>query len=290
LNLQISSTWLPCQCSTWLRTGGGIPKSLRLSDKSSTSLRLPGICTVSDFRNSYVTCLEAQAWRVPDGDESRNLSSRRDNRQSRSTGPDTSLPQSRRPLWSLYLHSYDHRGHRVFLGYPPFLTDVCAELRGPGGAPSSQQRKRSTGSAELDPSRNKHARHLTLVPYSSASLVETPPPAGAEPSASRNGDVQPSTRHTSDPNAPNAALVVLSPDVGASSAPPGSRRLTKEHGHLWVYSKNQARDDGTLSAWTVRADVWGGRLGDRASSPRSENPKPTTVSTKSSVQPEYDSH
>jgi hypothetical protein len=70
-----------------------LPLNFRLSDETSTPLHLPGSCTVSDFRKACVTCLEDEAWRVPDGDESRNLPSRRCIRPIRPTGPEVSLPQ-----------------------------------------------------------------------------------------------------------------------------------------------------------------------------------------------------
>ena len=183
------------------------------------------------------------------------------------------------------------RGRGVFLGYLPPLTDVRAVLRGPRDAPSSQPRKRSSGSAKLDCSRNKHPRHLTLAPHSTASLAETLPPAGhgTGPPASRNGDTQPSARLRHSPNTPTTAPVELSSEVVAPYVPPSSRQLTQQQGLLRVYSKNQAHDDGTLSAWTVESDAWGGRLGDTASSPRWENPVPTSFSPQSSLQPDYES-
>jgi hypothetical protein len=70
-----------------------LPLNYKLSDETSTPLHLPGSCTVSDFRKACVTYLEDEAWRVPDGDDSRNLPSRRSIRPIRPTGPEASLPQ-----------------------------------------------------------------------------------------------------------------------------------------------------------------------------------------------------
>ena len=342
-----------------------LPLNYKLSDETSTPLHLPGSCTVSDFRKACVTCLEDEAWRVPDGDDSRNLPSRRSIRPIRPTGPEASLPQlihdparaveesvrallrqagqpegrlqllsntdnratfrwdarprpcsvaqvwrpanpqhlsngafvtsdSSRAVFLKCLHSECQklsRGRGVFLGYLPPLTDVSAVLRGPRDTPSSQTRKRSLDSAELDCSRNKHLRHLTLAPHSTASLAETLPLAGTGPPASRNGDTQPSARLGHNPTTPTTATVELSSEVVAPYVPSSSRQLTQQQGLLRVYSKNQAHDDGLLSAWTVETDAWGGRLGDTASSPRwvRENPVPTSFSPQSSLQPDYDS-
>jgi hypothetical protein len=52
-----------------------LPLNFKLPDETSTPLRLPGSCAVSDFRNACVTCgtgLDNEAWRMPDGDDSRN--------------------------------------------------------------------------------------------------------------------------------------------------------------------------------------------------------------------------
>ncbi len=56
-----------------------------------------------------------------------------------------------------------------------------------------------------------------------------------------------------------------------------------------MYSKNQAHDDSTLSAWTVEIDLWGGRLEGTIPSPRGGNPVSTSFSTQSSSLPALDS-
>jgi hypothetical protein len=60
-----------------------LQQNFKPSDETSTPLRLPGIYKVSNFQNACVTCLEVQAWSVPDGhcDESPNSQQRK-----RSTG------------------------------------------------------------------------------------------------------------------------------------------------------------------------------------------------------------
>jgi len=71
-----------------------MPLNFKLSDHTCTPLRVPGTCTVSDFRAACVTCLEADAWRVPDDGGSRDPPHRRPKSASRSTGPEMPLPQS----------------------------------------------------------------------------------------------------------------------------------------------------------------------------------------------------
>jgi hypothetical protein len=89
-----------------------LPLNFKLPDETSTPLRLPGSCAVSDFRNACVTCgtcLDNEAWRMPDGDDSRNtrpdyISARSDLLVPRRHYPSRSTIR-RGPSGSLYVPS-----------------------------------------------------------------------------------------------------------------------------------------------------------------------------------------